>query len=302
MKILITGGGGYVGTVLTRQLLTLTAHTVTVLDRFAWGVQPMLSVMRPAWARRIDLIRGDIRSSATVLDAISRCDIVIHLAAIVGFPACDTDPEEATQTNVYGTQQICDALQGRRLLYASTGSVYGKVEEVCTEDSPVDPLTHYGQTKLVAERSVLTAGGMAFRIATIYGLSPRMRWDLLVHDFARLGVAGEIALFDPGARRTFLHVEDVARAFRWGLDQYTPGVFNLGDETNNRTKQQVAEVVQALTGCHLVDMIGHDPDERDYQVSYQKIAQAGWSATHRFSTQTVQPIVDAARVWKGDDD
>ncbi len=298
MKILITGGGGYVGTVLTRQLLLHTAHTVTILDRFAWGVQPILSVIRPKAARRIDLIRGEICEAATIRDAISRCDAVIHLAAIVGFPACDAHPEEATKTNVEGTQQVCDALQNRRLLYASTGSVYGKVEEMCTEDSPVDPLTHYGQTKLQAERMVLDAGGMAFRIATIYGLSPRMCWDLLVHDFARLGVQGEIALFDPGARRTFLHIEDVARAFLWGLDQYTPGVFNLGDEANNRTKQQVAEVVQTLTGCRLVDMTGHDPDERDYKVSYAKLAQAGWKATHRFNAQTVQPIVDAAWVWK----
>ena len=301
MRVLITGGGGYIGTVLVRQLLLYSAHTVTVLDRFDWGVQPIVSVIRPEWATRVQLIRTDICSGplSTIATAVHKADAVIHLAAIVGFPACDAQPEDATATNVRGTRRIWKVLrQGQPFLFASTGSVYGKVEEACTEESPVAPLTHYGQTKLAAERLVLDAGGMAFRIATVYGLSPRMRWDLLVHNFCQLGVKGRLALYDSGARRTFLHVEDVASAFLWGLRQYQPGIYNLGAAIGNATKYQVACRVRDLTGCILSDMTGHDPDERDYQVSYLKLAQAGWTPSRLLNRQNLQPIVDVARVWE----
>lgn len=298
MTLLITGGGGYIGTVLIRQLLAHTLHDIIVLDRFAWGVQPLASLITPQTSRRVQIINGNITSAPAVKMAMRHVDAVIHLAAIVGFPACDASPIDADLTNVFGTQHLCLYLDGRPLLFASTGSVYGKVTEVCTEASPLAPLTHYGRTKLAAEKMVIDAGGMAFRIATLYGLSPRMRWDILVHDFARLGVAGEISLFDGGARRTFLHIEDAGWAFRWGLEQHRPGVWNLGSEVNNRTKYEIARMVSGLTGCRLSEMAGHDPDERDYQVSYRKIRQAGWSAKWAVGEETLRPVVEVARVWR----
>lgn len=300
-RTLVTGGGGYVGTVLVRGILQHTFdQDLRVLDRFDWGVQPLVSAIPDPLAHRIQVQYGDVANPGHVASALEGVDAVIHLAGIVGFPACDKAPEDAFQTNVIGTQNVIDRLGGRPILFASTGSVYGKVAhgELCTEETPVTPLTHYGQTKLQAEQAVIDAGGMAFRIASLYGSSPRMRWDILPHDFTQAAVSGKLQVYDGGARRTFIHVEDVARAFYWALDHYQPGVFNLGDESGNLTKAELAERLRTLTGCLLTPIEGHDPDERDYAVSYQKIRDAGWEPIWDLD-ETLPHLVEVARAWWG---
>lgn len=291
MKILCTGGGGYLGTVLVRQLLA-AGHAVTVLDRFSWGAQPLASVATPA----LHVIAGNIRDTLTVQRALVGVNRIIHLAGIVGYPACDADPADADSTNVEGTRILCT--WGGPILFASTGSTYGKVQGEATEATPVSPLTRYGRNKAEAEELVLAAGGTVLRLATLYGLSPRMRWDLLPNTFARLGAAGEIPVFDGGARRTFLHVEDAADAFVWAATAthpIPPGVYNVGHPSQNLTKSEVAQHVRTLTGCAIVAREGHDPDERDYSVNYDKFATTGWKPSCGFS---LHDVVAFARVWR----
>lgn len=294
MTILITGGGGYLGTVLARQLLSTTPHALVILDRFDWGVQPLLSVPLPQDLPRVQIIRGDVRQVGDVKRAAHQVDRIIHLAGIVGYPACDADPQDADATNVLGTQIVCET--GIPVIFASTGSCYGKVEGIATEETPLSPLTRYGRNKAAAEKMVLAAGGTVLRLATLFGLSPRMRWDLLPNDFCRRGIAGEIQLFEGDARRTFLHVEDAARAFSYVIDGvYAPGIWNVGHASMNWTKRQVADAVQALTGCAITESTGNDPDQRDYVVEYTKMR--GFRPRYSLAT-SLSGLVAAARMWR----
>lgn len=306
MRICVTGGGGFLGTVLCRRLLA-HGHQLSVLDRFTWGTQPLASVcsVHPG---QVDVYPGDLLDARVLRDALARCEAVIHLAGIVGYPACDADPQEAERTNVEGTRVLCANLGGRALLFASTGSTYGRVEGLATEDLPISPLTRYGRTKAQAEQMVQDVGGVSFRLATLFGLSPRMRWDLLPQDFARTAYdAGEIRLFEPESRRTFLHVEDAADAFRVALGTALgygaiPGaVYNVGTQHGNRTKREVAELAQAVTGCRLVEVPGRDPDQRDYAVSFQKAMDAlpVWARSPVRTLEATMPeLVRWAAVWR----
>ena len=293
MRILITGGGGYLGTVLVRRLLE-GDERVRVFDRFSWGTQPLASVT-DAYRYPLEVITGDIRNRTQLADAINGSDAIIHLAAIVGYPACDADPEDADTTNVEGTRLLPELAEGRPILFASTGSCYGRQASPATEESPLSPLTRYGRNKAEAEKIVLDAGGVCLRLATLYGLSPRMRWDLLPHDFARRGVAGSIHLYDPNARRTFLHVEDAAWAFERLLGSTDAAVYNVGHTRLNLTKLEIAAHVQTLTDCVIVEAQGFDPDGRDYEVDYTKMAETRWSPSFDFDLTN---IVTFARVWR----
>lgn len=303
MKVLLTGGAGYLGSVLVRTLID-AQHSLHVLDRFTWGgTQPLLSAVGKA-QDKVKVFAGDVCDPEMVKAALKDCDAVIHLAGIVGYPACDADPVDSWQTNVVGTQVVCQALEGRQLLFASTGSTYGRVEGLALETHPVSPLTLYGSTKAAAEGLVLEAGGVSFRLATLFGLSHRMRWDLLPHDFARIAVTtGEIPVYEGGARRTFLHVQDAARAFTLALAYpLTPGeVYNVGYATGNCTKASVAGIVQQYTRCRVREITGADPDQRDYAVGFGKIREAlpQWAVRKGVSLGEALPdVVKWARCWR----
>lgn len=300
MLLLITGAGGYLGTVLVRQLLDTpeSAVRLRILDRFDYGVQPLMAVVG-GWARP-EILAGDVRDPRVVRDALDGVDQIVHLAAVVGYPACDANPQEAEETNVEATRQLCALADGRRVLLASTGSCYGSVQGLCTEDTPLSPLTRYGRTKREAELAVATVGGVILRFATLYGPSPRMRWDLLPNAFCLTAVR-EVVLrvFEGHARRTFLHVEDAAALITQLLWCPCTGIYNVGTPTGNRTKGEVANLVSQETGCQLIESDGHDPDERDYHVSYDKVAQAvglEW-ATHTIE-QEIPSLVQWARLWR----
>ena len=299
VKVLVTGGGGYLGTVLVRELqlqryVDLELDYTRVVDRFSWGTQALAALAEGTDG--FEVVAGSITDPSVLDQALVDMDAVVHLAGIVGYPACDADPDDAEQTNVEGTRLLCDRMGSRRLIFGSTGSSYGKVEGICTEQTPISPLTRYGRTKAQGEAYVKAAGGVSLRFATLYGLSPRMRWDLLPHNFAQKGVQGEIRVFDGDARRTFLHVEDAARAIVFALTTDLPDpVYNVGSEAYNLTKREVAQKVQALTGCRIVPCDGQDLDARDYEVSYAAIRQAGWQAIYPFD---LSPIVQWARVWR----
>jgi nucleoside-diphosphate-sugar epimerase len=301
VKVLVTGGAGYIGSTLV-PLLLARGHSVTVLDLLPAGIAPLLSCFRES---RFSLVRADIRDERAVRDAAAGADAIVHLAAVSGAPACDRDPERAVEVNERGTLIVARAAGRRTLVYASTGSCYGAVPGGrCDEATEPRPISRYGSTKLAGERAVLDAhGGIVLRFATAYGVSPRMRVDLLVNHFVRVLLAvGEIAVYEPHARRTFIHVADAARGLLLSLEnagRMTGEVYNAGSDEQNRTKGEVLGIIQARIPGSVVraDPSGADPDRRDYTVSYRKIREAGFHTTVSLE-EGVDELVRALRWWQ----
>lgn len=279
-KVLITGGAGYVGAVVTGAFLA-AGHTVTVLDSLAAGGQGLLGYVPDP---RFRFLRGDVRDERAVASATKGQDAIVHLAAVVGFDACNADPLRAQSTNVAGTRTLLAAREpGQLLLHASTGSVYGAVPGgLCHEAIPPSPLSLYGRTKLEAERMVLDAGhAVAFRFATAFGASPRMRWDLLVNEFVYSARRrGFVVVYEPHARRSFIHVLDMARAFLFALEHpasMVGEVYNAGSERLNLTKEEIARLILARHPYFLTcGPVAADEDRRDYAVSYAKLRALGY--------------------------
>ena len=286
VKVLITGGAGYVGATVTEAFLA-AGHDVTVLDTLEAGGHGLLgSAANP----RFGLVRGDVRDERVVRSALARQDAIVHLSAVVGFAACGRDPARADSINVGGTRTLLGARDPRQLLlFASTGSVYGAVPDgLCHEALEPQPLSVYGRSKLAAERMVLEAGrSTAFRFATAFGLSPHMRADLLINGFVRdARRQGYVVIYDQDARRTFIHVRDMARAFLFALDRYGSGndmdgqVYNAGSEDLNVTKDEIAQSLRRrLTFELFYGPVGGDEDRRDYAVSYAKLHALGYRTT-----------------------
>ncbi len=301
MKVLVTGGAGYIGSTLV-PLLLAAGHSVTVLDSLPAGIAPLLACFRDG---RFSLVRGDIRDERAVREAAAGADAIAHLAALSGAPACERDPQGAVEVNERGSRIVARVAGRRPLVYASTGSCYGAVPGGrCDETTTVQPETRYGVTKLAGERAAMDApAGIALRFATAYGVSPRMRLDLLVNHFVRVLLAhGEISVFEPHARRTFIHVADAARALLFSLEnaaRMAGQTYNAGSEEQNLTKGEVLDIVRARVPGAVVraDPAGEDPDRRDYTVSYRKIREAGFRATVSLE-EGVEELVRALRWWR----
>lgn len=281
-KILITGGAGYIGSMLTPMLLDL-GHEVTIYDTFLYGALPLLGFsMDP----KLKVIKGDVRDTEALGKAVKDHDWILHLAAIVGYPACAADPTLSTTTNIDGTRNVLEAMsKGQRIVFASTGSTYGKVEGVATEETPIAPLTLYGKSKRDAEVMIRESGleHVILRFATVFGSSPRMRIDLLVNDFVYQALHNrQIVLFEGYFRRTFLHSSDAAAVYPFVMEHFdamTGKVYNVGDESMNYTKREVALKIKEHVDFYLHEaQIGNDPDQRDYEVDYSKLKALGFRA------------------------
>ncbi|MEM9557399.1 MAG: NAD(P)-dependent oxidoreductase [Acidobacteriota bacterium] len=281
MRILVTGGAGYVGSVLVEVLLD-AGHRVDVLDTLAFGQS---SLVGQAHRDGLEFVRGDARERATLRPLIARADALIPLAAVVGAPACDREPRRAHELNVEAVETLLSLRSpSQAVLFPNTNSGYGaRPDAECTEDTPFAPVSHYGRTKVEAEERLLDAGGaISFRLATAFGASPRMRFDLLVNDFVRRAATdGVLVLFESGFRRNFIHVRDIAETFLFALDAFDrmrDRIYNVGLSDANLTKRQLAEQIQR----HVPDLtilesaIGRDPDRRDYIVSNERLEALGW--------------------------
>jgi nucleoside-diphosphate-sugar epimerase len=281
-KVFITGGAGYLGTTITPLLLNSGYH-VTVYDNLlAEGDGLIHNFSNP----NFNFIKGDILDKELLHQSMRGHDVVIHLAAIVGYTACRRDEAHSYRVNHEGTKHVVEGLNGSQfLLYGSTGSNYGTVDGVCTEETPLNPLSIYGRSKTLGEEEVLKYdNSVAFRFATAFGVSPRLRLDLLVNDLSYSAyVQKYIAVYESHFMRTFIHVEDIARVFKFAIencDEMSGEVYNVGSNDMNYSKGDVCKVIQQKTGCyvHYADF-DNDADKRDYVVSYDKINRLGFDTT-----------------------
>ena len=282
MRILVTGGAGYIGVDPVPSLLE-GGHEVILLDSLMFGVQPILHFINHP---QLEVVHGDVRDPRVVDPAgrerSTRCCTWRPSSAI---PACAADPTTAETTNVDGTRILVDSLsRSQAIVYASTGSTYGQCETVATEETPINPLTLYGRTKRDAERLVVDKGGVGLRFATVFGLSPRLRLDLLVNDFCYQAYHNkQMILFEGHHRRTFLHARDAAAVYPFTLAHYEAmrgDVYNVGASDMNYTKIEVAQAIRKLQPFYLHEAaVGEDLDKRNYEVSYAKINALGYHAT-----------------------
>lgn len=282
MKILVTGGAGYVGTSLIPQLLD-EGHKIRVLDNLMFGGDQLLPFFRN---KNFEFHKGDIRNLDDVKSAVKGQDVVIHLAAIVGYPACRKDPRLAEEVNVGGTKNLVSVTSNDQLiLVASTGSNYGEVEGICTEDTPLNPPSLYGQTKTIAENLLLDKRKVIVcRFATAFGVSARLRLDLLINDFTyKAYTEGYLVVYEKHFKRTFIHVYDMGRAFIFGLNntgKMIDNVYNVGSEKMNYSKEEICEILKKKVNLYVhYAEVGEDADKRDYVVSYKKINSLGYHTT-----------------------
>jgi nucleoside-diphosphate-sugar epimerase len=285
-KVLVTGGAGFIGSVLTRELLS-EGYEVTVLDSFKYGQNSLLDCCAND---NFTVIRGDVRDKDRLATAMQDAEFIIHLAALVGAPACDRNPVEANTTNVEATKLLLSLRkQGQKILYPCTNSGYGigEKDKYCTESTPMRPVSLYGKNKVEAETIILQAGdSISLRLATVFGASPRMRTDLLVNDFVYRALTDRyLVVFEGHFRRNYLHIRDAARAFLHMMRNFSTlknQVYNVGLSDANISKLDLcARIKKQIPDFYYVESaIGEDPDKRDYIVSNEKIERTGFKPSH----------------------
>lgn len=281
-KILVTGGAGYIGSVLVPFLLK-NNFSVTVLDNFRYSQNSLLDCCADP---KFEAVRGDCRDAQLLKPLIKNADILIPLAALVGAPLCAKQKESARSINVEAVRLLCELSSKQQwILFPTTNSGYGigEKEKFCTEETPLRPISIYGTTKVEAEKIIMDRGNcITFRLATVFGVSPRMRMDLLVNDFVYRAITDRsLLIFEGHFKRNYLHIRDAAKVFLHGIQNFKKmkdQPYNVGLENANLSKIELCQVIRKLLP-HFVFMeapIGEDPDKRDYIVSNKKILAAGF--------------------------
>lgn len=281
-KILVTGGAGYIGTTLIPELLS-AGHEVTVYDSLTYDGNVLIPFFQH---KHFHFVKGDILEHSKLKANLKDKDIIIHLAAIVGYAACEKNPELTEMVNAKATKTLVNMISPNQLLlFGSTGSNYGKVDSICTEETPLNPTSLYAETKTTAEQEVMKHdNAIAFRFATAFGAAPRLRLDLLVNDLTYLATTQKYMLvYQPEFMRTFIHVRDLVKSFVFGIDnadKMIGQVYNVGSNEMNYTKRQVCEMIKNKTNCIIYyNDFDTDKDHRDYKVSYDKINALGFDTT-----------------------
>lgn len=283
MKVLVTGAAGYIGSVLVSELLN-KGYEVVAVDNFLYGQNSLLDVCH---YKTLRVVRGDARDEGLVAQYIRPVDVIIPLAAIVGAPACDKDPAVAKTTNLGAIEFILRLRDNsQKIIFPNTNSGYGRGQGetvYCDEETPLDPISLYGKLKVEAEKMLLGAGNtISLRLATVFGISPRMRLDLLVNDFVYRAVhEGAVTLFEPHFKRNYIHIRDVARAFLHCMENFETmknQTYNVGLSDANLSKFELCqEIKKQIPNFTFVESkIGEDPDKRNYIVSNAKIEKTGF--------------------------
>lgn len=282
LRILVIGGAGYIGSTLVPELLS-QGHAVTVLDALIHGQNPLLECCSNP---KFDFIKGDICDHNLMVKLIDRFDLIIPLAAVVGAPACKINPTLTRLVNYDAHMKLMNIISpSQMVIFPTTNSGYGIGEKdtFCTEESPLRPISEYGRTKVEVEKAFLDKGNaITFRLATVFGMSPRMRMDLLVNDFTYRAYKDRfIILFEEHFRRNYIHIRDVAKAFIFAIDNFNKmkgEAFNAGLSSANLTKRQLCEKIKEYVPDFYIHSapVGEDPDKRDYIVSNEKLESLGW--------------------------
>jgi nucleoside-diphosphate-sugar epimerase len=280
--ILVTGGAGYLGSTLVPELLA-AGHRVTVLDSFMFRQGSLNHVCNHP---HFSVVKGDIRIESTVAPLLKKADIVIPLAALVGAPMCNADPVGARTVNHDAIQMMLGLMsKDQRVLMPTTNSAYGSgdANNFCTEESPLKPISLYAREKVAVEDALMRReNAISLRLATVFGMSPRMRIDLLVNDFVHRAVHDRfVVLFEGDFKRNYIHVRDVARAFMHGIDHFDTmrgNIYNVGLSEANVSKRELCQAIKKrLPDFVFLDApVGKDPDQRNYIVSNAKLEATGF--------------------------
>ncbi len=285
-NILVTGGAGYLGSIMVPELLN-AGHRVTVLDNFMFKQNSLAHVCHNP---NFSVVNGDARIEKTIAPLVKKADLVIPLAAYVGAPLCNRDPIGATTTNKDAILMMFRLLSPQqRVIMPTTNSAYGTGDKnnFCDENTPLNPISLYAKDKVEVEKVLMTReNSISFRLATVFGMSPRMRVDLLVNDFTYRAFHDRfVVLFEGHFKRNYVHIRDVTRAFIHGIskfDQMKGGIFNVGLSEANLSKAELCQVIKK----HVPDFtimeapVGKDPDQRNYIVSNEKIEKTGFKPNH----------------------
>ncbi|MCD4780617.1 MAG: NAD(P)-dependent oxidoreductase [Candidatus Omnitrophica bacterium] len=282
MKILVTGGAGYLGSIMVPRLLNAN-HDVTVLDNFMYNQTSLLDC---CYSEKLTVVRGDTRDRSLVGELIKDKDAIFPLACLTGAPLCQKEPEAAKMILFDAVKLIADlSSKDQMIVFPTTNSGYGIGQEdrLCTEETPLNPISLYGRLKCDAEKAVLDSGhGITLRLATAFGVSPRMRLDLLVNDFTYRAVYDRfIVLFEAHFKRNFIHVRDVARVFMHAINNFETmknEPYNVGLSDANLNKMELCEEIKRhVDDFYFIEAaIGEDPDKRDYIVSNEKLESTGF--------------------------